>query len=245
MTAMYIYGVHPVEEVLRRAPGRITELVVDGDLSDRQFEAIRQLVGRHDISVRHGSSDELNRLADGGNHQRIAAGVSSYPYRSLDEVLEAVPDDRCGCVVALAQVQDPGNLGAILRSAAALEADAVVIPKHRSAQMTPAVVRASAGLALQVPLARVTNLARALRTLKQRDYWVVGTVADEGQTLWTMDWDLNAAVVIGGEHKGMRPGVEKECDFRVTIPMAEGVESLNAACAASVVLYDRLRGLRQ
>ena len=245
MSEMYIYGIHPVEEVVKRAPDRVDEIVVAGNLSESQFEQIENDVYKRQIAVRRTSADELDRLAEGGNHQRIAAGVSSYPYHRLEDVIiELVAKEEHSCIVALAQVQDPQNLGAILRSAAALGADAVMIPKHRSAQMTPAVVRASAGAALGVPLVRVTNLAKALGRLKDNGFWVVGTVAgDDAKPMWTMDWQLNAAIVMGGEHQGMRPGVEKQCDFRVTVPLAKGVESLNVASAAAVTLYDRLQGL--
>ena len=243
MTQMYIYGIHPVEELLHRAPQQVRELVIAGDLSESQFETIAAYVGEANVAVRRASTDELDALSEGGNHQRVAAGVSSFPYSDLRAVMDGVPDGEYGCIVALAQVQDPGNLGAILRSAAALDADAVVIPKHRSAQMTPTVVRASAGMAFQVPLVRVTNLSRALRTMKDEGYWVVGTVAEDAQPMWTMDWELDAAIVMGGEHQGMRPGVEKECDFRLTIPMRSQVESLNVAAATAITLYDRLRGI--
>ncbi len=243
MSEMYIYGIHPVEELLRRSGSAVTEVVVAGDLSDNQFSEIAAEVRSAQIPVRRASDEELDRIADGGNHQRIAAGVSSFPYRHLGEVLTELPDDGHRCILALAQVQDPGNLGAILRSGAALDVDAVIIPKHRAAQMTPAVVRASAGMAFHLPLVQVTNLSRALRTLKDEGYWVVGTVADDAQPMWTMDWELNAAIVMGGEHQGMRPGVEKECDFRLTIPMTSGTESLNVAAATAITLYDRRRSL--
>ena len=246
MSDMYIYGIHPVEEALSRSPGRVDEILVNGDLSDSQFGDIKSVVGRHSIPVRKASNDELNHLSEGGNHQRIAARVSAFPYYDLaDAIAAGEQKDGYACVLALAQVQDPGNLGAIMRSAAALDVDAVIIPKHRSAQMTPAVVRASAGMAFEVPLVRVTNLSKALQRLKDERYWVVGTVADDedAQPLWSMDWKLNAAIVVGGEHKGMRPGVEKKCDFRVTIPLKEDVESLNVSVAAAVALYDRIRGL--
>lgn len=240
---MYIYGIHPVEEVLRRASDRVEELVVVGDLSHRKFAVISELISRNSPSIRSVSMEEMNEIADDGNHQRVAVKVSAFPYRQLTEILAAQADNDRACVVALAQVQDPGNLGAILRSAAALKVDAVLIPKHRSAQITSTVVRASAGMAFEIPIVQVTNMARALRTLKEEGYWVVGTVAEKGQKLWTMDWKLKAAIVMGGEHQGMRPGVEKECDFRVTVPLQQGVESLNVAAATAITLYDRLRSL--
>ena len=244
MSQLNMYGIHPVEELLQHSPGRVREVVVAGRLSDHQFQTIKQRVDELDVAVRQTSADELDRMAEGGNHQRIAASVTSYPYRTLDDALEIADEsDGFGCIMALAQIQDPGNLGAILRSAGAMDVDAVIIPKHRAAQMTPAVIRASSGVALRVPVVQVTNLSRALRTLKEEGYWVVGTFADDADPLWSMDWELNAAVVMGSEHKGIRPGIEKECDFRVEIPLGSDVESLNVAAASAVTLYDRLRTL--
>lgn len=241
---MYIYGIHPVEEVLRRQPEQIEQIVVVGGLKDSQFDKIEALVKEHRVKVQRVSEKELDEWSEGGNHQRVAARVSEFPYLELGEVIENTREKETACVLALAQVQDPGNLGAILRSAAALDVDAVLIPRHRAAQVTSAVVRASAGMAFQVPLVQVTNLSQALQTLKDEQFWVVGTVVDEGQDLWTMDWNLKAAIVMGGEHKGMRPGVEKQCDFRLTIPVDPGVESLNVSVATAIMLYDRVRGLR-
>ncbi len=243
MSKMAIYGIHPVEEALRRASDLVEEVVVAGSLEEKQFATIQKRVRQAGVAVHKASGQELDRLADGGNHQRVAAVVSSYPYLSLQDVLDDDTDQSYRCVVALAQVQDPGNLGAILRSCAALGVDAVLIPKHRSAQMTPAVVRASAGMAFDVPMVRVTNLARALRTLKEHRFWIVGTVAEDAQPMWEMDWELNAVIVMGGEHQGMRPGVEKECDFRLSVPLHKGVESLNVAAATAITLYDRRRSL--
>ncbi len=240
---MYIYGIHPVEEVLRRAPELIEQIVVAGGLKDAQFEEIKELVRISGVKVQRVSTGELDEWSDGGNHQRIAVRVSEFPYMELADAIDKTAEKQDACILALAQVQDPGNLGAILRTAAALKVDAVMIPRHRSAQITPAVIRASAGMAFRVPLVQVTNLSKALQELKEEGFWVVGTVAEEGQDLWTMDWGLKAAVVMGGEHKGMRPGVEKQCDFRLTIPVDPGVESLNVSVAAAITLYDRMRNL--
>ncbi len=240
---MHIYGRHPVEEALERASDKVTEVIVDGDPGQKRWRELQSLANQKRVRIRGANPHELDDLADGGNHQGVVAGLEEYPYYSLAELMAREPRGEYRCLVALAQVQDPGNLGAILRSAVALGVDGVLIPKHRAAHITPTVIRRSAGLAMDMPVAKVTNLSRALRELKEERYWVVGTVAEEGQKTWEMDWALNAVVVMGGEHQGMRPGVEKECDFRLTIPLSAQAESLNVSAAAAIVLYDRLRSL--
>lgn len=242
---IYVYGIHPVEELLRRAPGSVNQIAVVGGLKQAQYATIETLVKPTAIHVQKVSDKELDEWCEGGNHQRIAARVEEFPYASFEEIVAKTAAKPNACVLALAQVQDPGNLGAILRSAAALGVDGILIPRHRAASVTPAVVRASAGMAFQVPIAEVTNLARALAALKDERFWIAGTVADQGQDLWTMDWDLRVAIVMGGEHKGMRPGVEKTCDFRLQIPLQGAVESLNVSAAAAITLYDRFRAVHR
>lgn len=239
---MIVFGVHPVEEVLARAPRSVEELYVVGQLGDPKFEKIAQVAEDRRLSVRTVSAEEMDALCE-GNHQRIAARVGSFPYASLGEVIERIGDRSPACVLVLEQVQDAGNLGAILRSAAAFDVDAVIVAKDRAAGVSAAVVRASAGMAFHVPVVQVTNIARALRELKEARFWVVGTLAEGGSALWEQDWSMRAALVMGGEHRGIRPNVAKECDFRVTIPLREGVESLNVSVAAAIGLYDRARSL--
>ncbi|RDV36602.1 23S rRNA (guanosine(2251)-2'-O)-methyltransferase RlmB [Bradymonadaceae bacterium TMQ3] len=239
---MIVFGVHPVEEVLARAPRSVEELYVVGQLGDPKFEKIAQMAEDRRLSVRTVSAEEMDALCE-GNHQRIAARVGSFPYASLGEVIERIGDRSPACVLVLEQVQDAGNLGAILRSAAAFDVDAVIVAKDRAAGVSAAVVRASAGMAFHVPVVQVTNIARALRELKEAQFWVVGTLAEGGSALWEQDWSMRAALVMGGEHRGIRPNVAKECDFRVTIPLREGVESLNVSVAAAIGLYDRARSL--
>ncbi|RAL23855.1 23S rRNA (guanosine(2251)-2'-O)-methyltransferase RlmB [Lujinxingia litoralis] len=239
---MIVFGVHPVEEVLRRAPRSVEELYVVGDLQEGKFARIAELAENRRFSVRSVSAEEMDELCE-GNHQRIAARVGSFPYASLHEVLEQVGERSPACILVLEQVQDAGNLGAILRSAAAFGVDAVVVAKDRAAGVSAAVVRASAGMAFHVPVVQVTNVSRALRELKEANFWVVGTLAEGGQPIWDQDWQLRAALVMGGEHRGIRPNVAKECDFRVTVPLQADVESLNVSVATAVALYDRVRSL--
>jgi 23S rRNA (guanosine2251-2'-O)-methyltransferase len=143
--------------------------------------------------------------------------------------------------VVLDSVQDPHNLGAIIRSASVFGADAVIIPRDRAVGVTPVVVKASAGATEHMPIARVTNLARALEQLKQAGVWTVAAVADDAQEPWNLDLTGPIALVMGAEGKGLRPLVAKTCDFRAKIPMAGQVASLNVSVASGALLYEAVR----
>lgn len=230
-----VYGKHPVEEVLMLAPKEIVRLVADYAERFRDFSIPEEIAVEVD-------PEELERITSGGNHQGIAAELAPFHYTPLSEVLTSIGGHPTAQIVVLDQVQDPHNLGAILRSAAALDADAVVIAKDRAAGVTDTVIRTSAGLAYRVPVCMVTNIARTLDSLREEGFWVVGTFMDGDTDLWDVDFEMKTALVMGGEI-GMRRLVREKCDFRARIPMAPGAESLNVSVAASVALYEIARQL--
>ncbi|MFP4601001.1 MAG: 23S rRNA (guanosine(2251)-2'-O)-methyltransferase RlmB [Persicimonas sp.] len=235
---MNIYGIHPAEELLKVAPDKIEKIYVDDPYASR-LEAVRELVERYDMTLEEVSSHELDRIAEGGNHQGIVVRTTPFRYAKLADLLDETAEASRACALVLDQIQDPQNLGAILRSAAAMEVDAVIIPKDRAAGVTAAVVRASAGQALRVPVAQITNVARTLETLKESGWWTVGAIAGEGsQDIWEIDLDMKTALVMGSEHQGVRRLVGERCDFQARIPMATAVDSLNVASAASIFLYE-------
>ncbi|MFU8804007.1 MAG: TrmH family RNA methyltransferase, partial [Bradymonadaceae bacterium] len=186
---MFIYGIHPIEEILERAPSIAKRLFFAGTLDQPQFKRIQELVAEENISVIRSDARELEEMARGGNHQRVVLETGPFPYTELDALIEATKDKERACLVILEQVQDSGNLGAILRSAAAMGVDGVIIPKDRAAQVNETAIRASAGLAMSVPVALVTNVARTLGELKEHGYWTVGAVLEGAQDLWTMDFN--------------------------------------------------------
>lgn len=178
--------------------------------------------------------DELARLAQGGQHQGIVARVGEYRYAALEEI--AAAPGRA--VLVLDGVQDPQNLGAILRTARAAGVAGVVIPKDRAAGVTGAVASASAGHVFGVRVARVTNVARACEALKEAGWWLVGLVMGAERTVFELADALDRpALVVGGEGAGIRQLVRAGCDFEATIPMAPGVESLNVSVATGIALY--------
>lgn len=230
---MVIYGSRPVEELVRNAPHAIREVFVTDTARGGSLGV--------DAAIRTVDKNELDRITDGGNHQGIAVRVAEFPFSSLDAIIAATEDEPRARVVILDQVQDPQNLGAILRTAAAFGVHGVLIPKDRAATVTPAVVRASAGFAFSVRVARVTNVARALEQLKEAGYWTVGAVVEEGVPPWEIDFDMKTALVVGAEGPGIRRLVAEACDFRVAVPMAAGVDSLNVSVSTGVLLYEIVR----
>lgn len=186
--------------------------------------------------------ERLSALAAGGVHQGVVAEVKAFSYASLEEIIAAADKSgNPGLVVALDGVQDPHNLGAIIRSAHALGAHGVVLPKDRAAQVTGVVAKSSAGALEHSRIARVVNLSRALETLKEAGYWVAAFSADGDTALWDAKLDGKVVLVVGAEGDGVREGVLNHCDFRVKIPMAGKVDSLNASVAAGLALYEIVR----
>lgn len=243
---IWVYGVHPVEEYLDLGGG------VERIYVSRQRQVPPALMARLEREgIRHEEveSEEIEAIFEQhglrGSHQGIVLRGEAFAYGDLDEVMAGLEDREALVILALDQVQDVGNFGAILRSAAAFGVDAVLIPEHRSASVNGAVIRASAGQALRVSVVRVGNMTRALQQLKaDHRCWVMGTILAEERSVkpWEVELAGTRAVwIVGGEHGGIRRLVGEQCDHLVEIPMAPGVESLNVASAASVVLYETWR----
>ena len=183
------------------------------------------------------SREELERLCGSPEHQGVAAEVEPYAYADAGTLLQ--PEDAL--VIALDQVQDPQNLGAICRSAEGAGATGVVLPERGAAHVTPAVCRASAGAVEHLPVARVRNLADYLGEAKQKGAWVYGADAGAKRAYTDVDWNGRAVVVLGSEGRGLRPRVREACDDVVKLPLHGSVGSLNVSAAAAVLLYEAVR----
>ena len=234
-------GVNPVLEALRSRPERCNELILARGRRLARAQEILSLAHQAGVRVRFEPADALNRLARGLAHQGVVALFSPRAYAELGEVIKRALSDRPALLVVLDAVSDPHNLGAVARSAEAAGAAGLILPKDRAAPVTAAVEKVSAGALEYLPVARVTNLVRALEELKEAGLWIAGTVLEGGQELYSADLTGDLAVVIGREDKGLRREVAKACDLLLTIPMRGRVQSLNAAQAATVVLFEALR----
>jgi len=248
MSSTLIVGRNPVREALERGERSIEKVMLAQGASGRGVDSIRLAAKQAGVPVQFVPTRRLDQEAPGLTHQGVVAHAAAIAYADFDGMLAGVaptPDDvrqRKPVLVALDEVEDPHNFGAILRSAVAAGAAGAVVPDRRQAPLSPTAVKASAGTADRIPIARVTNLADALLQAKERGYWVVGLDGEASETVWTADFDRPLVLVIGSEGRGLRPRVRDVCDFLVAIPMRGPAESLNASVAAGVVLFAAARG---
>jgi 23S rRNA (guanosine2251-2'-O)-methyltransferase len=228
-----LYGANAVIGLLRSGEPVQRVMVARGTRADDVAAAARQ----RGIAVAEVDRQELDRVVRGTQHQGIVAVAPPFRYAELEQLV----DPSCRSALVRDGVQDPRNLGAILRTARAAGVGGVVLPKDRSVGITPVVAVASAGNLFGLRIARVPNLVRAMETLKQAGYWMIGLAADSKTSVFDLDVPNRPALVVGGEGDGLRQLVRRTCDYEVAIPMAPGVESLNVSVATGVVLFDVLR----
>ncbi|MEI7703381.1 MAG: 23S rRNA (guanosine(2251)-2'-O)-methyltransferase RlmB [Deltaproteobacteria bacterium] len=238
-----VYGMNPVKELLRSDAEGLAELwLVEGGERPRAFADMERAARDRGAKVRSAPRARLDRLAGVTQHQGVVAVVADYRYREVEELLAvAAASGRPALLVLLDGVEDPHNLGAVVRSAHALGAHGVILPRDRAAGVTPSVAKASAGAVEHLGIARVTNVVRCLEELKEAGIWTVAAVPDGEQDLASVDLRGPTALVLGGEGQGIRPLVRRTCDHAVRIPMLGRVGSLNASAAAAITLYEVAR----
>ncbi|MGI8825839.1 MAG: 23S rRNA (guanosine(2251)-2'-O)-methyltransferase RlmB [Chloroflexota bacterium] len=238
---VWIWGRHSVLEALRAGTAR--EVLVAGGRKPAAILAlIRGEAVARDIPLREVAPGELERIAPDQNTQGVAARVSQPVVESLSDLAEAAErkGDRA-FLLALDQVQDPQNLGALLRTADAAGVHGVVVPERRSAGVSGTVVKVSSGAASHVPVLQVTNFSRALNDLQASGIWVVGLDGASRQSLFSVDLSEPVAIVVGSEDTGLRRLTKQHCDFIVKLPMFGAIGSLNAAVAGSIAMYEVVR----
>jgi 23S rRNA (guanosine2251-2'-O)-methyltransferase len=238
-----IYGIHAVEEALN-ARGRSFEYVaIARDRHDAKVQRVIDSCRAAGIAVRFEAREHLNRLAKTASHQGVVAIAAQKKYNDLDEILRHKRGHHA-FVVVLDGVEDPHNLGAILRTADAAGVDGVVLPERRAVGVTATVVKASAGASEHVPVAKVTNIARTVEELKSSNVWTVGLDERGSQPYDKVDYRMDCAIVLGAEGRGLHDLVRKKCDYLVSIPMMGKVPSLNVSVAGAVVMYEVARQRR-
>jgi 23S rRNA (guanosine2251-2'-O)-methyltransferase len=243
-----IYGAGPVREVLARRPAQVRAIWVDPKRADKSSgDPVAQIVTAAraaSIKVDDRDRQTLDRVAgEGARHQGVIAWLGAFAYTELDAMLAGGASDDPALLVALDGVEDPRNLGAILRSAYLFGARGVIIPEHRAAGVTAIVAKASAGASELVPVAQVGNLVRALEQLREANIWRVAVHASpQAQPIAEIDGAMALALVLGSEGGGVRPLVAKQCDFHAVIPMQHSaVGSFNVSVAAAIALYEMRR----
>jgi len=237
-----LYGIHPVLEALAAGRRRVYEVYLDKEKKSRRLAQIKSIAETRGIFKKNIESGNVKALVDTIGHQGAAAVVSPYPLVTVQDILHT--DRGKGAknfVLMLDNIQDPQNLGAIIRTALCVGIHGVVVPKDRSASPTPAVSRASAGALEHIRLVRVTNLVQTIKHCKSRGLWVMGLQQNAVQSIYAADLSGSIAIVLGGEQKGIRRLVEKNCDFMVSIPQLGTLNSLNASAAGAVAMYEAFR----
>lgn len=235
-------GIHAVREALE-AGSAFDRIVIAKGRQDQRIEQIVQLARGRGISVRFEDRGQLDRLANTRDHQGVVAIAAARAAATLEDILERANQSKGppGLIVLLDGVEDPHNLGAIIRTALAAGAHGVVIPERRAAGLTETVARASAGALAHLPIAKVTNLVRTMEELKEAGYWLVGLDETGEKNYAEVDYTSPTGIVMGSEGNGLHELTRKRCDFVVSLPTTGPVKSLNVSVATGVVLFEALR----
>jgi 23S rRNA (guanosine2251-2'-O)-methyltransferase len=238
---IYLYGKHALREVLLARPEAVQKVFLHKNAQgDKE---LIDLLKTHSITPSAMKDDQSKKtVGDDAVHQGVIALLSpSKLYTSFDDFLSSIKEKQNPSVMLLDELQDPHNVGAIIRSAAAFGASAVLIPEHNQAPITGTVIKTSAGMAFRIPIVVIGNVNQTIRTLKEHNFWTYGLVM-EGEALSKTVFDTPALFIVGNESTGIREKTLELCDIKLSIPMDPRCESLNAATAASVVLYEWSRG---
>jgi 23S rRNA (guanosine2251-2'-O)-methyltransferase len=240
-----LYGVNPLLEALRAGERIPTEIVLAEGANDERLRELIELARMRHVAIKRVSRANIDRAVGNTHHQGVMARVSAARYADVDDLMSLIAT-RVGSeseplVVLLDGVEDPRNLGAILRTSECAAVDGVFVPERRAAGLTDAVAKTAAGALEHVPVARVTNLSRLIEQFKERNVWVVGTAEDAPTNYTEWDWTRPSAVVLGGEGGGLHRLVREHCDVLVSIPVRGKIQSLNVSVAAGIILYEALR----
>lgn len=246
--AEFIFGIHAVMEILNSddASQRVNKVFLQKELHSEQLSRIFKAAKSNKLVIQEVPKNKLDNLTDNGNHQGVVASISAYEYAQLEDVYElAAKKNEELFVLVLDSIEDPHNLGSILRTADAVGVHGIIIPKHRATGLTSVVAKTSTGAIEHVPVVRATNLVNTIKKLKEeKNMWFFGTDMD-GEDFTNWNAKGNVGLVIGNEGKGISPVVKKQMDQMLTIPMVGHVQSLNASVAAGVLMYQGFNSRRK
>ena len=235
----FLYGIHSVLEALRADPARIEKITFQRGLYGPRLQEVIDLARQAHLPISFEEKAALDRKAGDARHQGVLCQVSEAATLEVEDLLQRASTP--GLFIVLDGIEDPQNLGAILRSAEVAGADGVFLPKRRAAGLSGSVVRASAGAASHVRISRFSRPSRLIELLKQHGIWTTGLAAGTKKNLWDVDFRMPTALVLGGEGEGLHRLVREKCDFLVSIPVHGKVGSYNVSVAAGMALYEILR----
>jgi len=234
-----IYGINPVKVLLSQKDSGLGKVIIAAGRGGSVVAEIIEIARQKKIPVEFSARQRLDELAGRLDHQGVIGLRQAFAYADLDDLIKNRSKSfNFDLILILDSIMDPQNLGSIIRTAHCLGANGVVIPTDRAAPVTAAVIKASAGSAGQLPVARVTNLSQTIDFLKDKGFWIFGAEAHAGTNLQEMDFNCPVVLVLGGEAKGIRPLIKKKCDFLLTIPMAGNFDSFNVSVAAGIIQYE-------
>jgi len=237
-----IYGVHPVEEALKSSHLQFQKIFVSSPKPHPSIQSVLDLAAEKHIPVTFTTTETLNQMVKGGLHQNIVGLIKEIQYSDLENILSKWKKAGTRALLLILDgIQDPQNFGSLIRSALGCGAHGMIIPKDRAVGITPAVVKVSAGAALHLPIVRVVNIASTIDTLKKEGIWVYGASGESKDLIYDLDLNIDLAIVIGAEGKGIRSLVKKKCDRLFSIPMKGPVSSFNASVSGGMILYEVIR----
>ncbi len=238
-----LYGLHPIEEAIRAGGRRLEYVLISRDQLARssRLEQLSELCRTAGVRCSLSGKDQLTRLAKTDAHQGAVAVLHERKFLTIEDLLAAPARAGHKFLLALDSVEDPHNLGALLRSADGAGVDGVLIPERRASPITGVVAKTSAGASEHIPIARITNLTRALEQLKKANLWIIGLDERGAPDYTNFDFNQDCCLVLGAEGAGLHDLVKKTCDYLLRIPMAGSVSSLNVSVAGAVVMYEALR----
>lgn len=237
-----IYGIHPVREALKSPSFQFEKILFGTSKLHPPLQSILELARERQVPVTFTSRDALEQMVRGGLHQNVVGLVREASYVDIGGLLSQWrKEGRKALFLILDGIQDPQNLGALIRTALGCGAHGIIIPKDRAVGITPAVVKTSAGASAHLPIARVVNIASTIDALKREGIWVYGASGEAKEVIYDLDLSTDLAIVIGAEGKGIRPLVRKKCDRLFSIPMRGPLSSFNASVSSGMILYEVMR----
>lgn len=237
-----IYGLHPVKEALKSSRLKIQKILIGTKIPQPSLQEIIDLAKQRKVPVEDTSKNSLEQLTQGKVHQNVIAFVQEIPFVPFEEMLfNWRKEERRATFLILDGIQDPQNFGSLIRTALGCGAHGIIIPKDRSVGITPGVVKASAGAITYLPIAQVVNIARTIDLLKKEGIWIYGASGEAKDLIYQIDFNVDLAIIIGAEGKGMRPLVKKKCDQLFSIPMKGPLNSFNASVTGGMILYEVMR----
>lgn len=238
-----VEGRNAVAELLASGRRIVRFFVLEGYRAGDELTDLAEQARARGVRVETASRKELDRMSERGAHQGVVAVVEPFKYATLDDVLKRTLEKPASLIIVLDHITDPGNLGAVVRTAEVVGADAVVIPKERSASMTPSALKAAAGAAEHMPVVRAANIVQTLDRCKEQGYWVAGASEKADTLAWDAPLDGRIVLVMGAEGSGLARLTERTCDLLVRLPVNGRVSSLNVSAATAVLAYEWLRRL--